>query len=111
MLKSRTRFSTVIALPVVWLTIQWAVPSAAVAQESVEVPAECSDASSEPTSLTALPQPEIRRSSHGVLKTTLHACIGRNKLVDQASGESTVIHTTTSEGTIPGPTLVVKPGD
>jgi FtsP/CotA-like multicopper oxidase with cupredoxin domain len=57
------------------------------------------------------PQPEVRHSSHGTLRTTLHARIAENELVDQYTGETRVIHTPTFEGTIPGPTLVVNPGD
>jgi FtsP/CotA-like multicopper oxidase with cupredoxin domain len=59
----------------------------------------------------AFPQPEVRHSSHGTLRTSLHARIGENKLVDHVSGETRTVHTTTYEGTIPGPTLVVHPGD
>src|SRR6266545_4780598 len=110
MLKPRTRFSAIIALPAICLTVQWAAPTAA-AQENTDVPHACSEVSSQASSAADFPQPEIRKSSHGVLKTTLHACIGRNKVADQPSGETRVIHTTTYEGTIPGPTLVVKPGD
>lgn len=62
-------------------------------------------------SVSTFPQPEVRESAKGVLKTTLEACIGRNKVVDQPSGETRVLKTTTYEGGIPGPTLVVKPGD
>jgi FtsP/CotA-like multicopper oxidase with cupredoxin domain len=51
------------------------------------------------------------RSSHGVLRTTLHACIATNKMVDQPGGQTRQIHTPTFEGTIPGPTLSVEPGD
>jgi FtsP/CotA-like multicopper oxidase with cupredoxin domain len=57
------------------------------------------------------PQPEVRQSSQGVLRTMLHARIAENTLVDQVSGEARLVHTPTFEGTIPGPTLVVKPGD
>jgi FtsP/CotA-like multicopper oxidase with cupredoxin domain len=57
------------------------------------------------------PLPEARESSGGVLKTTLHTCIGTNQVVDQPSGEVRTIYTPTYEGTIPGPTLVVEPGD
>src|SRR5260370_14594227 len=46
-----------------------------------------------------------------MLKTTLHVLIGENPMVDGFSGEHRVIHTPTFEGTIPGPTLSVKPGD
>jgi FtsP/CotA-like multicopper oxidase with cupredoxin domain len=57
------------------------------------------------------PQPQVRHASHGTLRTTLHARIAANELVDHVSGETRRIHTPTYEGTIPGPTLVVKPGD
>jgi FtsP/CotA-like multicopper oxidase with cupredoxin domain len=57
------------------------------------------------------PQPQVRHSSHGTLRTTLHARIADNTLVDQVSGETRLVNTPTFEGTIPGPTLVVKPGD
>src|SRR3954471_16336457 len=118
MLRLRTRFAGIIALPAICLTVQWAAPSATA--QDIEVPSACSDGSS-PTwrpapsdpasSAGAFPEPQVRESSDGKLKTTLHACIGRNKVVDQPSGETRVIHTTAYEGTIPGPTLVVKPGD
>lgn len=57
------------------------------------------------------PQPEVRESSGGVLRTSLVACMGKNKILDAPSGKMRSITTTTYEGTIPGPTLVVKPGD
>jgi len=57
------------------------------------------------------PQPEVRESSGGMLQTTLHARIADNMLVDNFSGENRVVHTPTFEGSIPGPTLSVKPGD
>ena len=57
------------------------------------------------------PQPEVRESSGGSLTTTLHARIADNMLVDQFSGGQRVVHTPTYEGTIPGPTLSVQPGD
>jgi len=53
----------------------------------------------------------VRRSKNGKLKTALHARIAENTLVDNFTGEQRVVHTPTFEGTIPGPTLVVKPGD
>src|SRR5690242_9847153 len=53
------------------------------------------------------PQPRVRESSGGVLKTTLHARIADNTLVDQFSGDHRMVHTPTFEGTIPGPTLSV----
>src|SRR5262249_49211929 len=76
------------------------------------VPLRCSNGSAPQVgSGSDFPEPEVRSSSRGVLKTSLHACIGRNTVVNQPTRETKVIHTTTYEGTIPGPTLVVKPGD
>ena len=48
-----------------------------------------------------------------VLRTALHACISTNEMLDlNAQPPETVeIHPPTFEGTIPGPTLKVKPGD
>ncbi len=59
---------------------------------------------------SAFPQPPVRRSSGSVLRTTLHARIGENELVDQISGEIKVFRTPTFEGRILGPTLEVRPG-
>jgi len=56
-------------------------------------------------------QPAIRRSAQGTLRTTLHTRIAPNTLVDQFSGETRHVRTPTYDGTIPGPTLVVNPGD
>src|SRR5918992_1513201 len=61
--------------------------------------------------VSVFPQPELRRSSGGVLQTTLHARIAEHTLVDHVSGETRLIRALTNEGTVPGPTLVVKPGD
>jgi FtsP/CotA-like multicopper oxidase with cupredoxin domain len=72
---------------------------------------ECKKITSEAGSPSAFPRPEVRESSGGVLKTTLHACIATNKIVDQPTGDVRVIHTPTYEGSIPGPTLIVEPGD
>jgi len=46
-----------------------------------------------------------------MLQTTLHARIADNMIVDNFSGDHRVVHTPTFEGTIPGPTLSLKPGD
>ena len=48
-----------------------------------------------------------------VLRTALHACISTNEMLDQNAQppETVEIHPATFEGTIPGPTLKVKPGD
>ena len=62
----------------------------------------------------AFPQPEVRRSRHGVLRTTLHACISRKEMLDQNApppGQLVRFHPPTFEGTIPGPTLEVQPSD
>ena len=72
---------------------------------------ECKKITPEAGSPSEFPMPEVRESSGGVLKTTLHACIGTNKIVDQPTGEVRVIHTPTYDGTIPGPTLMLEPGD
>jgi FtsP/CotA-like multicopper oxidase with cupredoxin domain len=62
---------------------------------------------------SAFPQPEVRRSHRGVLRTTLHARISTNEMLDQNAQppETVEIHPPTFEGTIPGPTLSVEPGD
>ena len=57
------------------------------------------------------PQPQVRQSSHGVLQTTLQAAMARNLVQDPTTGETRAIDTPTYEGTIPGPTLRLKPGD
>jgi FtsP/CotA-like multicopper oxidase with cupredoxin domain len=72
----------------------------------------CSEVGKPNLDPSAFPQPQMCRSSHGLLRTTLHACIGTNELVDQFPPNPTRgAHTPTFEGTIPGPTLSVKPGD
>src|SRR6516165_7499000 len=55
----------------------------------------------------AFPQPEVRKSHGGVLRTALHACISTNEMLDQNAQppETVEIHPPTFEGTIPGPTL------
>ena len=65
------------------------------------------------TDPSGFPQPQVRRSRHGVLQTTLHACISTNEMLDQNAQPPTTVefHPPTFEGTIPGPTLKVKPGD
>src|SRR5205807_8699384 len=62
---------------------------------------------------SAFPQPEVRESAHGKLRTTLHACISTNEMLDEnpVPPETVEFHPPTFEGTIPGPTLSVKPGD
>jgi FtsP/CotA-like multicopper oxidase with cupredoxin domain len=62
---------------------------------------------------SAFPEPEVRRSHRGVLRTTLHACISTNEMLDQNAQPPQMVefHPPTFEGTIPGPTLEVQPGD
>jgi len=65
------------------------------------------------TDPSGFPQPRVRRSRHGVLRTTLHACNSTIEMLDQNAQPPTTVefHPPTFEGTIPGPTLKVKPGD
>jgi FtsP/CotA-like multicopper oxidase with cupredoxin domain len=69
-----------------------------------------SEAGTDPSGFS---QPQVRRSRHGVLQTTLHACISTKEMLDQNAQPPTTVkfHPPTFEGTIPGPTLEVKPGD
>lgn len=62
---------------------------------------------------SGFPQPQVRRSRHGVLRTTLHACISTNEMLDENAQPPEIVkfHPPTFEGTIPGPTLEVEPGD
>jgi FtsP/CotA-like multicopper oxidase with cupredoxin domain len=57
------------------------------------------------------PQPQVRRSAEGVLRTTLRAAIATNLIVDHANGLPRVVTTPTFERSLPGPTLRVRPGD
>jgi FtsP/CotA-like multicopper oxidase with cupredoxin domain len=57
------------------------------------------------------PQPQVRRSENGVLRTTLRAAISTNLIVDLANGLPRVVSTPTFERSLPGPTLRVRPGD
>src|SRR5262245_2872758 len=63
----------------------------------------------EPTDV--FPQPEDRRSTDGALRTTLRVAITPTAVVDWPRRVSVAVETSTYEGTIPGPTLRVKPGD
>jgi FtsP/CotA-like multicopper oxidase with cupredoxin domain len=63
------------------------------------------------TPSTEFPQPQIRRSSNGKLRTILRAEVADNQMVDQLTGETQVVHTPTYAGSIPGPTLMLTPGD
>src|SRR4051794_5360897 len=113
--KHGTQLSAATALTVACLATALVVPRAALAKDYEDRDDDgrgCSKWSSEVSvTQSAFPQPEVRRSSHGALETTLHACIAKNKVVDQPSQETRVIHTPTFEGTLTGPTLSVKPGD
>src|SRR5690242_2602872 len=111
MLKVRergTRLPAVMALTVACLTTALGAPRAARAEDGRAASGGSSEA---PSTQSAFPQPEVRQSSSGLLKTTLRASIATNKVVDQPSRKVRTIHTPTFEGTIPGPTLSVKPGD
>jgi FtsP/CotA-like multicopper oxidase with cupredoxin domain len=61
--------------------------------------------------LRGFPQPQVRQSAHGTLQTTLQAAIARNLVQDPTTGETRAIETPTYEGSIPGPTLRLQPGD
>lgn len=63
--------------------------------------------------VSGFPQPEVRRSAKGVLSTTLHACVSTNQMLDQNARPPAMVefHPPTFEGTIPGPTLEVRPGE
>jgi FtsP/CotA-like multicopper oxidase with cupredoxin domain len=62
---------------------------------------------------SGFPQPQVRQSLNGLLRTTLHACISTNEMLDenQVPPVTVQFNPPTFEGTIPGPTLSVKPGD
>src|SRR4051812_6075461 len=103
-----TRLPAVMALTVACLTTALVAPRAARAEDGGTGSGGSSEAS---LARSAFPQPEVRQSSDGLLKTTLRASIATNKVVDRPSRKVRTIHTPTFEGTIPGPTLSVKPGD
>src|SRR5690349_6283174 len=108
-LKHGTHLSAATALTVACLATALVVPRAALAndEDRNDDGRGCSNWSSEASvtqseaSITqsAFPQPKVRRSSHGALETTLHACIAKNKAVVQPSQETRMIHTPTFEGT------------
>src|SRR5581483_5743014 len=64
-----------------------------------------------PVNSSSFPQPQVRMSSNHVLKTTLRALIASNSVLNDGTGVADVIEGPTFEGTIPGPTMVVHPGD
>jgi FtsP/CotA-like multicopper oxidase with cupredoxin domain len=61
----------------------------------------------------SFPQPQVRSSVNGGLRTTLHACISTNDMLDQNSipPQTVKIHPPTFEGRTLGPTLSVRPRD
>jgi FtsP/CotA-like multicopper oxidase with cupredoxin domain len=62
---------------------------------------------------SAFPVPLVRRSLNGLLSTILTACISTIPMLDQnqVPPVTTTFHPPTFEGSIPSPTLLVKPGD
>src|ERR1700683_127746 len=67
---------------------------------------------SSPTpSTNSFPQPQVRIASNGELSTSLHAEIASNSVLNATTGDTDVIEGPTFEGTIPGPTLILNPGD
>src|SRR5258707_2848300 len=61
----------------------------------------------------SFPEPQVRRSLNGLLRTTLHACIATNDMLDQNSMPPQIvkIQPPTFEGRTVGPTLLVRPRD
>jgi len=72
----------------------------------------CTGAGSSPPP-SGFPLPQVRQSLNGKLRTTLHACIATNEMLDenQVPPVTVQFNPPTFEGTIPGPTLSVKSGD
>jgi FtsP/CotA-like multicopper oxidase with cupredoxin domain len=66
-----------------------------------------------PPSPWVFPQPQVRQSLNGLLRTFLTACISTNQMLDQNQVPPVTVefYPPTFEGTIPAPTLSVKPGD
>jgi FtsP/CotA-like multicopper oxidase with cupredoxin domain len=62
---------------------------------------------------TGFPQPQVRQSLNGLLRTTFTACISTQMMLDQnqVPPVTATFNPPTFEGTIPAPTLSVKPGD
>jgi FtsP/CotA-like multicopper oxidase with cupredoxin domain len=61
--------------------------------------------------ILGFPQPVVHQSSSGILSLTLRTAIAPNVVTDPTTGETRSIETPTYNGTIPGPTIRVKPGD
>jgi FtsP/CotA-like multicopper oxidase with cupredoxin domain len=57
------------------------------------------------------PQPRVRRSSHGILLTTLQAFIAHSRIQDPTTGDTHDIVAPAYNGMLPGPTIRVNPGD
>ena len=57
------------------------------------------------------PQPEVRKSQNGILRTSIEVALATNQVQDPSTGEIKTINTPTYEGGLTGPTLRVKPGD
>jgi len=57
------------------------------------------------------PQPEVRKSQNGILRTNIEVALATNQVQDPSTGEIKTINTPTYEGGLTGPTLRVKPGD
>ena len=91
-----------------------AVPGVPGASSTLADPNTCNGLSSgTPLDPSGFPRPEVRQSQNGILNTTLHACISTNEMLDQNAQPPQIVqfHPPTFEGTIPGPTLQVSPGD
>ena len=68
----------------------------------------CNDNNSQ---IDSFPQPEVRKSQNGILKTIIEALIAVNTVENIDTGEMDTVETPTFEGGLIGPTLRVKPGD
>jgi FtsP/CotA-like multicopper oxidase with cupredoxin domain len=66
-----------------------------------------------PSGFGGFPLPQVRASLNGLLRTFLTACISTQQMLDQnqVPPVNVVFQPPTFEGTIPSPTLSVKPGD
>ncbi|WP_299495461.1 multicopper oxidase domain-containing protein [uncultured Shewanella sp.] len=56
-------------------------------------------------------EPEVRRSSDGILSTTLTAAVTENTIQYVETGELVTVSTPNFEASLVGPTLIVNPGD
>jgi FtsP/CotA-like multicopper oxidase with cupredoxin domain len=116
-MKFRVRFSTVVFLAAACFATAFVAPVGALVKDGNNGGPDgyrnkCRVAGSEANAdASGFPQPEVRRSADGLLRTALHACVAKNSITDELSGKKRNIRTPTFEGSIPGPTLQVKPGD